>query len=97
MVADRCVVVRNHAEGSAAPTAGVWITGSGCRVEDNTSLNNGYGFYVQGTDNFVVRNIARGNTSGNFSISVGNEGAPIMTNPGTTNFSGATPWSNFAY
>ena len=56
-----------------------------------------YGIWVIGSDNFIARNIARANTLGNFSVVAGNELAPVVTNPGSSNFTTATPWSNFAY
>jgi parallel beta-helix repeat protein len=69
-----------------------------CRIEDNHAWGNRYGFLVSsGTSkNFIVRNTARTNLGGNFSIGGTQDIAPIITNPGTT-FIGATPWSNFSY
>lgn len=77
--------------------AGLWIEGSACRVEDNESTLNGYGLYVGGTDNIIVKNSCRGNSSADFTIPAGNEAAPIITNPGSNNFATMTPWSNIAY
>lgn len=82
--------------GQVSSAAGIWINGSECRVEDNHSTGNDYGFWTTGTDNIIVRNSARGNDT-NFQIAPGNELAPVLTNPGSNGYAGATAWSNIAY
>lgn len=69
----------------------------GNRIEDNQVIGNDFGLKIDGDNNIIIRNTARANTSGNFSVVAGNEMAPVVTNPGSSNFSSATPWSNFAY
>ena len=54
------------------------------------------GLHVAGTDNLIIRNSARANST-NYTITGGNELAPIVTNPGSNGFADAKPWSNFAY
>ena len=87
---------RNNSRFSSS-YAGLWIEGSACRVEDNEATLNAYGVYVSGTDNIVVRNSCRANSAGNFSISAGNEAAPVISDPGSNAFATMTPWSNIAY
>lgn len=99
-LADECVALGNHCRGNgqSAAGAGVYAPGDQCRIEDNQLTSNRYGVFVpaSGTDNFIVKNTCRNNLGANFSVAAGNDFAPVITNPGTT-FSGATPWSNFAY
>lgn len=97
-VGDRCTVIGNTCDlnGPAAVGAGVYISGSGNRVEDNQLGSNRYGVLATGTDNFIVKNTARGNIT-NFSVVGGNELAPVITNPGTNGFTTMTPWSNVSY
>jgi hypothetical protein len=96
---EHCVIQRNtcQSNGPLASGAGIYVPADSCQIEDNRLNSNRYGILVPGTTlkNFIVRNAARSNTT-NYSISGANDVAPIITNPGTT-FTGATPWSNFAY
>lgn len=85
---------RNGTNGDGAGISASWTS---CRIEDNHLNYNDYGVYCTGSDIIIVRNSARGNTSGNFSVTPGNELAPVITNPGSNAFATATPWSNFAY
>lgn len=95
-----CIISGNQARdnGASSDAAGIWISGSSCRVEDNEITGNDFGLWIDGTDNFVVRNTARGNAGTAFHVGASpNEVAPVINNPGTNGFAGATPWSNFAY
>ncbi|MFN0135448.1 MAG: hypothetical protein ACKVS9_04935 [Phycisphaerae bacterium] len=97
-----CVVRGNLATGNgqgAAIGAGIAVGQflRGNRIEDNQVNGNDFGLKVDGDNNFIVRNTARGNTSGNFSVVAGNELAPVITNPGSSGFASMTPWSNVAY
>lgn len=97
--ASECTVTDNNCSRNGAQTtsgAGIHLIGSGTRVENNQLVANDFGIKADDTDNFIVRNTARGNTSGNFSVIANNEFAPVITNPGTT-FTNAAAWSNFAY
>jgi parallel beta-helix repeat protein len=92
-------VSRNTCVGNdtAGDGAGVYTTGIGNRIEDNSLITNRYGLNCSGTDNFIVKNTARGNAGGNF-IALGiNELAPVITNPGSNGFATMTPWSNVSY
>lgn len=98
-VDDRCVVSGNmcSVNGPGAQGSGVYVLGNDCRVDDNQFNHNHYGVLVNNanTNNFIAKNTTTGNTV-NFSVPANNNLAPVITNPGTT-FTGATPWSNFAY
>jgi hypothetical protein len=85
--------------GTAIATgAGIRVTSWGSRVEENMCCGNDKGIVVSGTDNFIVKNTAKQSVSStNFEVVAGNELAPVITNPGSNNFSTATPWSNFGY
>lgn len=88
--------------GTSGTYANIWVEGSGNRVEDNacikTAANSNWGLWVDGTDNFIVKNTSRGHGGGNYSnIPAGNEMAPIVVNPGTNGFSTMTPWSNVSH
>jgi parallel beta-helix repeat protein len=77
--------------------AGIHAISSANRIEGNNCVGNDKGLAVDATDSFIARNTARNNAAGNFVVAGGNELAPIITNPGSNNFSTAAPWSNFAY
>lgn len=96
----QCRIVGNTcmANGQAiAAGAGIRLASHGNRVEENVLAGNDKGLIVAGTDNFIVKNTARNNSVANFDVVAGNELAPVVSNPGTNNFSTATAWSNFAY
>lgn len=82
---------------ASASGAGIRITSWGSRVEDNMCCGNDKGIVVSGTDNVVVKNTAKQSSNVNFEVVAGNELAPVVTNPGSNNYSTATPWSNFGY
>jgi hypothetical protein len=78
--------------------SGILIEGAGSRVESNHAAQNekGISTFPGAADNFITGNTAYANPSGNFSIGAGNELAPVISNPGSNNFSTATAWSNFS-
>ncbi len=95
---NECTIVGNQIRGHYnSGQAGIYAWSSGCRIEQNNLASNAYGLRVTGTDNFIARNTARGNSSGNYSVVSGNELAPVITNPGSNSFSTMTPWSNVAF
>lgn len=76
--------------------AGILVAaGEANRVESNHVGFNGTGIDVNTTDNFIVKNTARGNGT-NFSVVAGNEAAAVITNPGAA-FTSTNAWANFAY
>lgn len=66
------------------------------RVDGNSCTNNsGFGIFVNGLSNLIIRNYAAANPSGNYSISGAalNKTGPIVTSNGT--ISSTSPWANF--
>lgn len=78
--------------------SGVHVSaGAASRVEGNhCGFNGEFGVRVLTTDNFIVRNTARGNGISNISAVNGNETAQILTNPGDA-FTSSNAWANFSY
>jgi parallel beta-helix repeat protein len=99
-VADACIVAGNTCTGNGPSNqgAGVFVLGNDCRIDDNQFKSNHYGVLVNNAkiNNFIVKNTATANSGGDFAVPASNNLAPVITNPGSA-FSGATPWSNFAY
>lgn len=97
---DNCTAIGNNcrSNGPSAEGAGIYIVGTGCRVEENHLIQNNYGILcgLATTNNFIVKNTARSNSGGNFNVSAGNDMAPVITDPAAA-FTGATAWSNFAF
>jgi len=94
-VADRCTIVGNacDSKGETGQGAGVYILGQGNGVEDIHLGFNRYGILCgSGGDNFIVKNTARSN----FNNLSSDKAAPVISNPGASNFSTMTPWSNVA-
>ena len=79
---------------TAPQTAGLRTTGNNNRLDGNhVTGGTGVGFKIEGTGNLVVRNNARGNVGGNYSIVPGNDFGQILS-PGA-NFTNDVPWANF--
>lgn len=93
----RCEIVGNSIDSNGASYAGLWLDSNGNRVEDTSSSDNGWGLYVAGTGNLVVRSTFAGNATIANPIPAGNHVAPIVASPGTNGFGTAQPWSNFSY
>ncbi|OHB55553.1 MAG: hypothetical protein A2Y07_03205 [Planctomycetes bacterium GWF2_50_10] len=91
MYINNSTAINNNCSSNQA--SGMFVTGTGCRIESNTCNNNtAYGFYISSSSsNVVVRNFAKGNLSGNYSVSSGSV-APATSNPGT-----ASAWANFGF
>jgi hypothetical protein len=95
-VNSQSLVTDNVAKSSIGSDDGFYTSGSHSRIERNAAhLNGGNGFSAaSGTTNFVVQNIAYGNTNGNYSFSGAVSVGPIMTTVGiATNH----PWANFSF
>jgi parallel beta-helix repeat protein len=91
-----CTVTGNQISDNGAGYAALWIDANGCRAEDNTCAGGAYGIWINGTSSFVAKNTLHSNSPFG-SVPAGNNIAPLVTNPGTNNFSTMTPWSNVAY
>lgn len=96
---DSCVVTDNSCQNAPAPSgAGFSINGSFSRIENNEALGNaGNGFTSQGntTNNLVIRNFARGNGFGNYSLNPTDSPGPQVTSSGT--ITNNNPWANFSF
>ncbi len=85
-----------HGNGRFAQNTGygINVVGSANRIECNTFTSNDVGIYCTGTNNVIIGNTARANTT-NYTLGT-NEYGQIITNPGA-NFVISNPWANFAY
>jgi hypothetical protein len=94
-----CVVTDNSCQNGLAPSgAGFSINGSFSRIENNEALGNaGNGFTSQGdtTNNLVIRNFARGNGFGNYSLNPTDSPGPQIFTSGT--ITNTNPWANFSF
>lgn len=75
--------------------SGIYASGAYNRVENNQANFNNIGLQTQGgTTNFIVRNIAHGNTNLNYFLNGSVVAGPTVTTVGTvTNH----PWANFSF
>lgn len=96
-----CSVINNTTDGHnlivGTPIgSGIFVSGSGNRIDSNHTQGNDHGIRITGANNMVIRNTARANGAGNYTIGAGNESALIVVNPGT-NFNNSNPWANYAF
>jgi hypothetical protein len=83
-VVDRSTVTGNQVRfNGGVGFAGIWCSGDQNQVESNQSTSNGYGVFVGGTGNVVLKNVCGSNTTVNYSIVAGNRVGVITT--GTIN------------
>lgn len=106
-VLERSSIIGNQlrSNGITGPYTAIWCTGDYNHVEGNVANGNGFGIFVAGTNNTIVRNVCSNSNSFNYSISAGNRVGTVT--PGTTNAAiagnsggglGTTdPNANFAY
>lgn len=80
-----CVRCEASSNGQAAGTVGAgffvggsWVNG---RIEECFTYFNEAGFDIDGAGWLIVRNIARGNSGGNFNISAGNNAGSTVASP----------------
>ena len=97
-VGNSCRIVGNTADqnGQASAGAGIHVTGTYSRIEDNhVSSNNSYGLRVDGVRNFSVRNTANGNApGGDYFFQAPNTYGQVEDESGGSILV-ANPWSNF--
>ncbi|MBN1477550.1 right-handed parallel beta-helix repeat-containing protein [Candidatus Sumerlaeota bacterium] len=73
------------------------------RIEDNVVSGNDIGIQALSTNNLIIRNSARGNTTSNYSINAGNAYGPIVDVAGAGDMTTLVttdhmhPWANFEY
>ena len=68
----KCMVVESSVSGSTTG-AGISMTGTDSRVEDNNSTGNRIGIECIGSGNFIARNTCSGNTTQNWDIASNNK------------------------
>lgn len=100
-VASNCLVLQNtcNANGNVvgSPGSGIFTTGSGNRLDSNLTTNNLFvGIALNGSNNFMVRNLATGNIAGPNQLIAGNRWAQIINNP-AGGFVSTDPWANVQY
>ncbi len=99
-VNNNCLVINCNANANG-PTAaigasGIFTVGSGNRLDSNTTTGNWYGIGLNGSNNFMVRNLSTGNAGGPNQLIAGNRWAQIINNP-AAGFVSTDPWSNVQY
>ena len=109
LVTSNCFVLANTCD---LGSCGVYGNGNGNRIEGNSCNFNtgtlGTGVQINGTNNLIIRNSARGSRLFNYSFSLGNQWGTIIqaTSSGTpgvagdsapSSFASENPWANFAY
>jgi hypothetical protein len=100
-VASNCLVLQNTSNGNGnvvgSPGSGIYTTGSGNRIDSNLTTNNLFvGVALNGSNNFMVRNLANGNIAGPNQLIAGNRWAQIINNP-AAGFVSTDPWANVQY
>lgn len=99
-----CLILENNCAGNNtlndSSSAGIVVSGSGNRIEGNHvrwsgAANAGYGIYVGGTANLLIRNSVISEGTNNYSVGAGNMEGPRITNTGT--ITNANPWANFSF
>jgi len=97
VIESNCQATENTCSGNGAGAgqAGLLTTGSGNRVDGNSSnQNNGQGFQINGSGNLVIRNNACSNTVADYTMAAGNNYGQILLSPGTA-FVNSNAWANF--
>jgi parallel beta-helix repeat protein len=93
-----------YRDGNDGDGAGIHVTGSDNRIEDNNCLNADYGIRVTGTGNFIARNTCSANTT-NWDIAAGNvclvisatTAAAFSGNSGGASPGSTNPNANYTY
>ena len=78
-------------------TPAIRAQSTGSRIEGNNVCSNYWGIVVEGSGNFVFRNTATANSSGNYTNAPGNVVGEILNISGGAMVTNASPWANFAY
>ncbi|MHC4463985.1 MAG: NosD domain-containing protein [Planctomycetota bacterium] len=97
-----CTVTANNCDrnGVDQASAGIWVSGSGNRVEANNLTNNDLGIEVSGTGNIIIKNTASGNGT-NYNIAASNSYGPIVNVAAVGDITGTTganhPCVNFEF
>lgn len=102
-----CVIKANNcaSNGQTVPGAGILVSGTRTRVEDNQCTDNDFGFRVTVSLCFIVRNTAANNTTLNWDIAGSNRclvvnsaaATAISGNSGGTSPGSTDPNANYTY
>ncbi len=103
-VISKSLVLNNMCSGNDGQ-AGIFCSGSDCRIEDNNCVTNFEGIRVSGSGNFIARNTCSFNASQNWNIASGNvclvvlaaTSTAILGNSGGTSPGSTNPYANFTY
>jgi parallel beta-helix repeat protein len=93
-----CAVLNNTCnfmQDNLTPAISAQSTGS--RIEGNTVSSNYWGIAISGTGNFLFRNTAAANSSGNYTNAPGNVVGEILNVSGGAVITNANPWANFSF
>jgi len=74
---------------------GIALLGAGNRVHDNTLTDNRYGLDASASNNLFSRNVASGNTTGQFFVGQPQTNGPVVTAAGS--ITTPSPFANFQY
>jgi parallel beta-helix repeat protein len=109
LVTGNCQVIGNTCDQGSC---GVYGSGNSNRIEGNSCNFNtgtqGTGVQINGTNNLIIRNSARGSRQFNYALTAGNQfgtivdvtggGGPLISGNSAASTLGTTdPWANFAY
>jgi parallel beta-helix repeat protein len=93
-----CAVLNNTCSFMRSDSApAIDAQSAGNRIEGNNVCSNFWGIVVEGAGNFVFRNTATANSSGNFTNAPGNVVGEILDVSGGATVTSANPWANFSF
>ncbi|MBU0679274.1 MAG: right-handed parallel beta-helix repeat-containing protein [Verrucomicrobia bacterium] len=90
-VGSECYVFYNNCVSTNSSSGGIVVDGTDSRLENNHLLRGAFGFDVNGTDNFIVKNTAAECTT-EYDIVGGNQTGLVVNTP-----AGAGAWDNFNF
>jgi len=78
-------------------TPAIRAQSTGSRIEGNTVCSNYWGIVAEGAGNFIFRNTATANSSGNYTNATAMSSARFSNVSGGATITNASPWANFSY
>jgi parallel beta-helix repeat protein len=92
-----CSILNNNCGFLNGDTPAIRVQSAGSRIEANNVYSNAWGIVVEGTGNFVFRNTASANSSGNYTNAPGNVVGQVINASGGVTITNANPWANFSF
>lgn len=86
-------ILNNSCTGNSG--SGISVQQGNNRIEGNNVVGNSTGIQVSGLANLIIRNSAKGNAMGNYSIVAGNSAGPIVTS--ATIGTSTNPHANYSF